>query len=269
MIFSNVDVNTMHNGQNKDGQMHIGCEVSVIIPAYNCRKTIKQAIESVLMQDVSLELIVIEDGSEDSISDIMAEYQADARVTFVQNPRNMGVSATRNRGVQMARGRYVAFLDADDYWREGKLFRQVERIRQTDTVLCSTARELMKADGQLTGRVIPVKEEITYQDMLHQNWINNSSVLVKRRVLMEFPLESDEVHEDYLLWLKILKKYERACAVNEPFLVYRLDHKSKSGNKLKSAVMTYKTYRKLGFGRGKAIACFLSYAVAGIRKYYT
>lgn len=242
--------------------------ISVVLPAYNCKATIRQAIDSVLSQEVSLELIVIDDGSKEAIDDIMEAYTRDSRVIFLKNEKNMGVSATRNRGIQEARGEYIAFLDADDYWVKGKLKRQLELIAQTGMVLCATGRELITPDGKATGRIIAVKERITYKDMLQQNWINNSSVLVRREVLLEFPMEADDVHEDYLLWLKVLKKYHTVCAINEPLLKYRVDVNSKSGNKIKSAVMTYKTYRKAGMGRIQSCKSFISYCFAGIRKYY-
>ncbi len=242
--------------------------ISVIIPAYNCASTIRKAIDSVLQQNVLFEVLVIDDGSTDGLDDVMQDYVQDDRIIYLKNERNMGPSATRNRGVQQAKGEYIAFLDADDYWVQEKLSRQLELIQARDIVLCSTGRELITHEGNLTGRVIPVKEYITYKDLLHQNWINNSSVLVKRDVLLEFPMENDDVHEDYLLWLKVLKKYGTVCAINEPLLKYRLSKNSKSGSKLKSAVMTYKTYRRLGMSHLQAMRSFVSYAFAGVKKYY-
>ncbi len=243
--------------------------ISVVIPAYNCKETIGTAIDSALKQDVLLEILVIDDGSEDGLDAVMQEYQQDDRIRYVKNEKNIGPSATRNRGVQLAKGEYIAFLDADDYWVENKLSRQLCLMQQTHTVLCSTGRELITHEGDSMGREIVVKEEITYQDMLHQNWINNSSVLVKREVLLEFPMESDDVHEDYLLWLKVLKKYGTVCAINEPLLKYRMSKNSKSGSKLKSAVMTYKTYRRLGMNHLQALRSFVSYVIAGMKKYYS
>jgi teichuronic acid biosynthesis glycosyltransferase TuaG len=243
-------------------------EVSVVMPVYNCEAYIRQAVRSVLEQEVPLELIVIDDGSKDGTAEIMQDFLVDDRVIYLKNETNMGVAATRNRGVREAKGSYVAFLDADDYWRPNKLARQLALIKEKQVVLCATGRELVDREGNPLNKVIPVKEEIVYKDMLKQNWINNSSILVKRDVLLEFPMEADEIHEDYLLWLKVLRKYGRACAINEPLLVYRWDTDSKSGNKLKSAKMTYLTYRKLGMNRFQAGKSFLSYAFAGIQKYY-
>lgn len=249
--------------------MQIENMISVIIPAYNCQTTIGQAIDSALQQDGLLEVLVIDDGSTDDLSDVMETYAKDDRIRHLKNEKNMGPSATRNRGVQEARGEYIAFLDSDDYWESNKLARQYVLLQETGMVLCSTGRELMTHEGDLTGRVIPVKERITYEDMLNQNWINNSSVLVRRDVLLEFPMEADEVHEDYLLWLKVLKKYGTVCAINEPLLKYRMSKNSKSGSKFKSAIMTYRTYRKLGMNHWQAMKSFVSYAIAGVKKYYS
>lgn len=249
--------------------MQMESMISVIIPAYNCENTIREAIDSALQQDVLLEILVIDDGSTDGLDDVMQEYMQDGRVRYLKNEKNMGPSATRNRGVQEAIGEYIAFLDSDDYWAQDKLIRQFELLKNTDMVLCSTGRELITHEGQPAGRVIPVKERITYEDMLHQNWINNSSVLVRRNVLLEFPMEADDVHEDYLLWLKVLRKYGTVCAINEPLLKYRMSKNSKSGSKFKSAIMTYKTYRRLGMNHWQAMKSFVSYAVAGVRKYYS
>lgn len=249
--------------------MQIEDMISVIIPAYNCAATIRQAIDSALQQDVLLEIIVIDDRSTDQLDVIMQDYADNPSVIYLKNEENQGPSATRNRGVQEARGTYIAFLDSDDYWGQDKLRRQYALLQDTGMVLCSTGRELITHEGKATGRIIPVKECITYEDLLHQNWINNSSVLVRRDVLLEFPMEDDDVHEDYLLWLKVLKKHGTVCAINEPLLKYRMSKNSKSGSKLQSAIMTYKTYRRLGMNRWRAMKSFVSYAVAGIRKYYS
>lgn len=242
--------------------------ISVVIPAYNASSTIEQAIDSVLKQDVSFEILVIDDGSSDGLEQVMACYRDDNRIIYLKNETNLGPSETRNRGVREANGNYIAFLDADDYWADGKLIKQYQLLKEKNMVLCATGRALITHDGASMNRNIPVKEIITYEDMLHQNWINNSSVLVKKDVLSEFPMEADDVHEDYLLWLKVLKKYKQVCAINEPLLFYRMSKNSKSGSKWKSARMTYQTYRKLGMNRLQALKCFVSYALAGIKKYY-
>ncbi|MBA4686394.1 MAG: glycosyltransferase [Candidatus Galacturonibacter soehngenii] len=241
--------------------------VSVIMPAYNAEKFIDTAIHSVLIQDVPLELIIIDDCSTDNTKNVQVNYQTHSNVIYVKNESNLGAAASRNKGVAMARGKYIAFLDADDYWLPHKLSRQLDALLAKQRVLCSTARELMTPNGNLTGKVIPVPENITYSMMLKHNLINCSSVVMLRDVALEFPMEHEDSHEDYIMWLRILQKYKKACAVNEPLLKYRLSNSGKSGSKFQSAKMTYKVYRYMGFGLFKSCACFISYAIHGVLKY--
>ena len=242
--------------------------ISVVIPAYNCADVIGSAIDSALAQNVTLEILVLDDGSSDELEAVMAGYEGNEAVRFAKNEKNLGAAATRNRGVSLARGKYVAFLDADDYWTEDKLSRQLARMEQTGCVLCCTARELMTPEGELTGKVIPVKEQISYRELLKHNSINCSSVLILTEVAREFPMHHDDSHEDYIMWLEVLRKYGFACGINEPLLKYRLSNSGKSGNKLHSAKMTYKVYRYMGFGVLKSMACFCSYAFHGVKKYF-
>lgn len=242
-------------------------KVSVIIPAYNCAEYISKSIESALSQNVPLEIIVINDCSKDNLDEIMLKYQNHDKVRYLKNEQNLGAAKTRNKGVSLAKGEYVAFLDGDDYWAEHKLDKQLKLLKKTQTVLCSTARELMTPEGECTGRVIPVKPMITYKELLKHNCINCSSVVIKAEVAKEFPMHHEDSHEDYIMWLEILKKYGKACAVNEPLLKYRLSSQGKSGSKLNSAKMTFKVYRYMGFGVLKSILCFISYAFHGVWKY--
>ena len=102
--------------------------VSVIMPAWNCAGTIGKAIDSVLVQDVPLELIVVNDTSPDDLDAVMKTYASDPRVRYVKNEHNLGASGSRNRGVALAKGSYVAFLDADDWWEKGKLKKQLQLL---------------------------------------------------------------------------------------------------------------------------------------------
>lgn len=242
--------------------------VSVIMPAYNCTKYIRQALDSALVQDVPMEILVINDRSKDDLDSVMLEYKEYPQIRYLKNEKNLGVAETRNKGVALAKGEYVAFLDADDVWAKDKLKKQLKLIREKGTVICSTARELMTIDGELTGYIIPVKTEYSYFDLRLQNQINCSSVLIKTEVAREFPMHHDDSHEDYLMWLEVLKKYRNGCAVNEPLLKYRVSSTGKSGHKWNSAKMTFLTYRYMGFGLFRSIMYFISYALNGIKKYF-
>lgn len=241
--------------------------VSVIIPAYNCAQYISQTLDSALMQEVPLEVIVINDCSKDNLDAVMAPYLQNPRVRYLKNETNQGVAKTRNRGVSEAKGTYIAFLDGDDIWAQGKLKKQLALMQEKKAVLCSTARELMTPEGELTGCVIPVKTQFSFRELCRGNLINCSSVVMQREVAQAFPMHHDDSHEDYLMWLEVLQKYGHGCAVNEPLLKYRVSSTGKSGSKWHSAKMTYKTYRYMGFTHLQSTLYFISYAFYGLMKY--
>ena len=243
-------------------------KVSVIIPAYNCAELISNAIDSALCQDVDLEVLVLNDCSPDHLDDVMTAYAQESRVRYLKNPENLGASGTRNRGVSLAKGEYVAFLDADDCWLPGKLSRQLKLLEETGCILSCTAREMMTPDWRSTGRIIPVQERISYRDLLKENSISCSSVVLPTAVAREFPMEHEDSHEDYIMWLRILKKYGSACGINEPLMQYRISTTGKSGNKLKSATMTWKVYRYMEFSLVQSVICFVSYAFRGVKKHW-
>lgn len=230
-------------------------EVSVVIPTYNCGKYLTCAIQSVFRQDVDLEIILVDDASTDGTEEVVKGLKESAvfPIDYIRNPRNFGVSASRNRGVMAAKGKYIAYLDADDWWEEGKLKKQLMHLEQRKGIFCYTGRELFYEDGNATGRKIAVPQMVDFDRLLYSNCIPCSSVVLKTEVAREFPMEYDHVHEDYLAWLRIVKKYACAYGINEPLLKSRLTENGKSRNKRKSAVMTYGVYRFLGMDRGSAI----------------
>lgn len=258
-----------------------GLLVSVIIPLYNSASTLKAAIDSVLAQDMhfesadrigqgsvqEMEILVVDDNSTDDPDSVMRQYESDPRVIYLHNRDRLGAAKSRNRGVLLARGKYIAFLDSDDMWKPDKLKKQFARIFQTGDVLCCTGRELIRPDGSRTGRVIGVKPILTYKDLLVNNQINCSSVVMLTEVARRYPMVHEDSHEDYITWMSILNRYDEVCAVNEPLILYRVSSTGKSGGKLKSAKMRYRAYRYLGFGPVKSACLFVRYAFHGVIKY--
>ena len=125
----------------------------------------------------------------------------------------------------------------------------------------------MNADGSPRGKIIGAPEVITYQMLLRTNSIACSSVVMRAEAAREFYMSHDELHEDYILWLKVLKKYGNACGINQPMLKSRMSQGGKSRNKLKSARMHFGVYRLMGIGRLASCYYFLMYMFHGIRKY--
>ncbi len=241
--------------------------VSVVMPAYNCEKYIGEAIQSVLAQSVPLELIIIEDSSGDGTGDVIRSFLRDERIIYICNEKNVGVAASRNKGMELARGKYIAFLDSDDYWTPDKLERQVAFMEDGAKVLSSTGRELIDEMGDSTGKIIGIPEVIEYKDLLKGNVLNTSGVMVLASVAKKYKMTQDHLHEDYIMWLSILKEHGTAHGINEPMLKYRVMQGTKSGNKLKSAKMTFGVYRYIGLNLFQACYYFCHYAMNGIRKY--
>lgn len=243
-------------------------DVSVVMPAYNCEKYIGQAIESVLQQKVNLELIIINDCSKDNVDKVVEPYLSDERVIYIHNKENLGVARTRNKGVYTAKGKYIAFLDSDDWWTADKLQKQFELMERTDAAISATARELMYASGETTGRIIEVPDKVDYKKLLFGNLLNCSSVMVKREIMKKYDMKCDDAHEDYITWLSILRDYGDAILINQPLLKYRLSEDGKSRNKFKSAKMHYMSLRYMGYGRITSFWYFIAYGYNGFKKHY-
>ena len=196
--------------------------VSVIMPAYNCEKYIAEAIQSVLQQSEALELIIVEDASSDKTEDVIQSFLHDARVIYIKNQINLGAAASRNKGIELARGKYIAFLDADDCWEPDKLQKQTALMEAKTAVLSSTGRIIVDEAGKPTGKTIEIKETVTYSELLKGNVLNTSGVMVLASVAKKYPMVKDCLHEDYIMWLSILKEYQIAYGLNEPLLRYRI-----------------------------------------------
>lgn len=125
----------------------------------------------------------------------------------------------------------------------------------------------MRPDGSASGKTVEVPEQTDYNMLLRTNHIPCSSVLLKTEVAREFPMCHDELHEDYIMWLQITRKYGAASGINEPLLKSRLSEGGKSRNKWKSAKMQYGVYRYMGISPAAAFFYMGCYMVNGIRKY--
>lgn len=240
---------------------------SVIIPAYRCGEYIEQAITSVEMQLVEYELIIIDDASGDQTEQVVQSHLANPRIHYYKNKNNMGVSYCRNKGIKMARGKYLAFLDADDWWKPEKLQKQ-QKIMEEGWILCHTGRKLYKHDGTFAGGLILPPERLDVEELLKTNVIACSSVVVRSEAFETIKWEHDEVHEDYLVWLRILEKYGKACGIREPLLCSRLREEGKSRKKINTIKMTYGVYRLFGVKKSRACYYVGSHLIRSFSRYY-
>lgn len=245
--------------------------VSVIMPAYNSEKTIGSAIESVLLQNhKKLELIVVNDCSKDETEKIVLSYaDKDPRVRLISNPVNCGVSMTRNNGVKNAQYDYIALLDSDDCWAENKLTLQLEAMQKHPScAICFTATAYVNEKGERSDYILHVPEKVTYNDILKQNVVSCSSVMVKKSVFLQNPMpDMRNIHEDFATWITILRKTPYAVGVDEPMLIYTVSLSGKSGKKTEAMKMQWRTYRYCKVPFFKSVYCFVVYAFRNIKKY--
>ena len=243
--------------------------ISIIMAAYNAEKTIEQAINSVLSQTYTdFELLVVNDCSKDRTVELVKDIVAkDSRVRLISNVKNSGVSYTRKHGLEEAKGDWIAILDSDDAWEPEKLEKQIELQRRTNADLLFTGSAFMDSEGHPIDWYLHAPKEVTYRQLLKQNVLSNSSALVRKELYAKHYAIGDGMHEDFAIWLSILKKGTKAYGVDEPLLIYRIAKSSKSGNKVKAARMNWNTYRYVGLNLMEAIYYECWYIFNGIRKY--
>ena len=267
------------------------CMISVVIPSRNPGKYLQQAVVSAIKQDMDLEIVIVDDASEDDACErlkasVLSKFGArnlirgnnlwradffvktkNVRLVIFRSEENIGVAEARNRGVQLAKGKYIAFLDADDLWEENKLKKQLLLMENRRASLCNTARRLIREDGTPTGHVLHTPKKITLSVLEKDNVINCSSVLIRREVLLAHPMKRSDTAEDYLSWLTLARAGYEMIGLDEPLLLYRVNKGSKGANKLKACTMHFKSLRAAGYGRKSAAKLTGSYIIKGIKKY--
>ena len=248
-----------------------GAAVTVVMPAYNCGKYLTTAVESVMQQTCgSWKLLIIDDCSTDNTRQLARQLAGrDERIAVLHNDVNRGVSRTRNRGVLEADSEWIAFLDSDDMWDARKLEKQFGLAARTpEAKLLYTGSGFMKETGERMPFVLHVPERITGKQLLKQNLISCSSALAKRELLLKYPMpEKRMMHEDFTVWLRILRDEPYAYGIDEPLLIYRRSEGSKSGNKIKAAKMNWNAYREVGINPIRAAYYMGWYMVRGLKKY--
>jgi glycosyltransferase involved in cell wall biosynthesis len=205
-------------------------EISVIIPTYNRCAMLREALASALAQrDASFEVIVVDDGSTDGTWHDLARYE---RAAQGENPRAVrtgrrGPAAARNRGIAMARGALIAFLDSDDLWTPEKLARQSRFMRNNPDCAISQTGETWLRDGR---RVNPARRHRKrpgdiFADSLRTCLISPSAAILRRDLLDEVGGFDEDMAacEDYDLWLRILARHE-AGLLDEPLTIRRAGH---------------------------------------------
>ncbi|MEO0456164.1 MAG: glycosyltransferase [Cyanobacteria bacterium P01_A01_bin.114] len=205
--------------------------ISVVIPAYNSARTIGDTVQSVLAQTFTdFEIIVINDGSQDDTLERLSAI-ADPRLR-VFSYDNAGVAISRNRGIEKAKGEYVAFLDADDLWVPEKLHDQYQALRENPTAaLAYSWTEYIDDSGAFfRPGMRPSFRGDVYRRLLVSNFLEcGSNPLVRRSALQKVGgFDADlPPSEDWEMWLRLARRYDFAL-VESPQILYRVSTSSAS-----------------------------------------
>lgn len=235
------------------------------MPVYKASETIKQAVESVISQSYeNWELIIINDCCpNNSCNEIKSLVAGCSKIKQINNRVNKGVAASRNIGISIAQGEILAFLDSDDYWHQDKLMLQIIKIKEGFDIISSNYFRLRPNSKNIE---VFHKESFNYLDMLKSNQIGNLTGIYRCDRLGKF-YQKDIGHEDYLMWLQIIRKAERGYCVQQPLAYYRVSEDSVSSNKLKAITWQWKIYRQeLQLNLVSSLWLFLNYLHKALKK---
>ena len=244
--------------------------ISVIMPAYNAERFIEQAIRSVQEQTVrNWELIVVDDCSADKTAEQIRQLAAeDMRIIPVYSEINHGAAESRNIALRQCRGEFIALLDADDLWYPQKLEKQLEKAKATGADIIYTSYAMIDEQGQRCYSDFVAEETTDLKAMLLCNTIGCSTVMMKAKALSGQAFVSEFYHEDYVMWLSLLKAGCKAVGVRDILVDYRVARGSRSFNKLKSAQNRWRVYRDyLKLPLIPSVKAMAGYAINGLKKY--
>ena len=218
--------------------------VSIIVPVHNAASSLHRALRSVLSQTLTnYELILVDDCSADESIGILTKYcELDERVRLFSTARNSGPGAARNVGLKNARGRYIAFLDADDFWLRNKLEQQVRCFEDDKVILSHTRVALLNTRGDILG-IVKGPKKMHLFDMYVGNRVTMSSAMVRGDLVGAEEMPQMRNREDYAYWISLLQSNDGYISCVSDILVgYVKMPGSVSSNILRNFVDTYRMY---------------------------
>ena len=183
--------------------------VSAIVPTYNRANLVRRALDSVIKQSYSnLEIVVVDDASDDNTEEII-NGMGSSQIRYIRHQTNQGGAATRNTGIEAAKGEYVAFLDSDDVWLQGKIETQLAAIQNEDSPdnIVSYTQFEIEQDKQIyikPSRGKNEKEAVADYMFLHEGEIQTSTMMLPRKLILETRFRSElKKHQDLDLSLRL------------------------------------------------------------------
>lgn len=232
--------------------------VSIIVPVYRAAPYIAETIEMVTKQTYqNWELLLIDDHSPDNSAEIIQRiiekqsgqalsHSGDSkRIHLIRKEKNEGAARARNTGIERAKGRYIAFLDADDIWFPEKLEKELSFMEEKQAAFAFTAYEFGDEKARGTGKIVKVPERLTYRKALSRTVIFTSTVIFDTAKISKELIRMPAVaSEDTATWWKVLRNGYTAYGLNETLAIYRRPVKSLSSNKFTALKRIWNLYRK-------------------------
>ena len=223
--------------------------VSIIVPVYNAANYIENTIRMVTNQTYKdWELILVDDCSSDGSAEIIENIirSQKKRIRLIRMDINVGAANARNAGIDASSGRYIAFLDADDVWKEDKLEKQIAFMERTGAAFSFHAYEFGDADANPTGKVVHVPDKLTYRKALSRTIIFTTTVMFDtEKIDMEIIHMPQVPSEDTATWWRILKSGYVAYGLDENLAIYRRPAKSLSSDKFVALYRIWFLYRNI------------------------
>lgn len=244
--------------------------VSIITPVFNSEKYISDTIESVLLQTyMQWEHILVDDCSSDTSEAIIKSYQArDPRIKYHSLKINSGAGIARNKGIELAKGNYIAFLDSDDLWYPEKLEKQLHFMQKNGYHFTFTDYDMINENGQKLSKIVKAKPVLTYKKALFKNPIGCLSVMYDVDFFEKKYMPVIRKRQDYGLWLELLKK-TNGYGLNECLASYRMGNESISANKLALIKYEWKLYREVeGLSWVKSLFYLVSAIILKLKTYF-
>lgn len=234
--------------------------VSVIIPSFNSAQFIAEAIQSVQLQSyANWEIIVVDDASQDATFTIVSKLiKADTRIKLYQLAVNSGTGVARNLGVEKAKGKYFAFLDADDLWKPEKLEKQLEWMQTHQLPFTFSFYECIDEEGKSLNKVVQAPKNLSYKQLFFCNYIGNLTGIYDVHFFGKLPIAIIRKRQDWMLWLTILKKIKSAKPVPESLAYYRIRSNSISTAKVNLLRYNFAVYKQYhGYNALVSALCML------------
>ncbi len=246
-------------------------KISIITPVYNCEKLIEKTIECVLNQTYkNWEWLLVDDCSPDDSAIIIKKYaKNDNRIKYFKLSENSGAAVARNKALAESTGRFVAYLDADDLWKNDKLEKQVKFMLENQYSFTCTDYEKITETGNSLNKIIKIPKKVDYNLFLRNTIIQTVGVMVDTKLTGKELLKMPNIRrrQDAATWCQLLKNGHDCYECPENLSYYRIVTNSLSSNKFKAIKMNWYWYRKIEkLSLWKACYCFIGYAFNGVRK---